>query len=362
MISVVTTNDTAVMSNPYPGMNLAEACSSLLLETNEIVNNLQMDLLLNEHTYLYENATEITYVNEDGSDNEHAKSVKEKIINAFKTIGAKISELFDKAAEWVREHVDAFITELKKRTLSKSHFDKAAKAFAEVHPDGIRAKGVSPYSVDYAKFQGEYANNFDYNDDIPGVEKVYEKYVTSNGEESDNYIDNDDIKKAGEAIFNKDTVIKDIQKAKKAANKQIQMAISQVKSAKGDDMAEQLDKLSKKMKLNSKIASESVKVYHAYIKLQLGIIKAVFNDADVKKAIKDAAPAERKEAIDNAKAKTLVGKEKAKQAVEDAPGKVADAAKKTGKKFADAFKRDKTAKKDSVKESADVYDGKFFRV
>ena len=41
----------------YKGMSLGDAVNSMVLESHNVVSELMMDVLLTEHSYLYENAT-----------------------------------------------------------------------------------------------------------------------------------------------------------------------------------------------------------------------------------------------------------------------------------------------------------------
>ena len=378
MISVVTTNDTLV-ANPYAGMNLAETCSALMLESNEIINNLQMDILLNEHQYLYENATEITYVNEDGSDNENAVKLKDKILNALSEFGKKIAAAFDNAISWVKDFIDKFVTELKKRSITKAHFDKAVKAFDAVFADkGIAAKSVAPYTVDYDDFKAQWGMYFRFGDadlkrdantavndnakakaansafasvDTSGTD-LYAIFVHDN-ENSNKMIKKDDLEEAGKFVFAK-SIVKDITDTKHSADKKIREQMRDVKTAKGDDMTEHLSKLSAQIKENSKVASSAIKVYHAQLKLQINIIKAVFSRPEIKKYISDANKAEFKANMEKAK---------------NAPKNFASSIKEKNeakKAERDAKKAEKTANKDQTAQNASAIlydeDGKFFRV
>ena len=94
MISVINT-EPEVISNPFPGMNLAEACNAAEISVMEIMNEFHMGVLLTEHAYLYENGVEIEYVDEAGNLNERAANLKAKAIEAVKAAGRKIAELFD---------------------------------------------------------------------------------------------------------------------------------------------------------------------------------------------------------------------------------------------------------------------------
>lgn len=349
MISVVNTNGATTMSNPYSRMSLAETCSSLVLEANNIVNDLQMDILLNEHQYLYENAVEISYVNEDGSDNNNTVKLKDKILNALSEFGKKIMAAFDKAIEWVKEFIDNFIIELRKRFVSKKHYDQAVAAFEKVFKNGMAATDVAPYTVDYEDFKAQWAMYFRFGNDVGKVSRKVakadkEKAANSTFNDvdvspSDLYpifvhdsdisskkITKDDLKEAGEVIFSK-SIVKDITRTKHEADKSIKAEMGRVKSTGGDKMADELNNLSAQIKENSKVASSAIRVYHAYVRLQLNIVKAVFNRAEIKQAIADNNSKEKKE---------------------------------NSKNLADSL-RNKFQKKD-VNESAYDYDGKYFRV
>ena len=98
MISVINT-EPEVISNPFPGMSLAEACSAAEISVMEIMNEFHMGILLTEHAYLYENGVEMEYVDEAGNLNERAANLKNKAIEAVMAAGRKIAEVFDKLVE-----------------------------------------------------------------------------------------------------------------------------------------------------------------------------------------------------------------------------------------------------------------------
>ena len=55
-------------SNIFSGMSLAEACGQLQANVSDILNEMNMGILLNEHLYLRENGEDIQYVDESAAE------------------------------------------------------------------------------------------------------------------------------------------------------------------------------------------------------------------------------------------------------------------------------------------------------
>ena len=107
MITVIN-EETAVNTNPYPGMSLAEACSAMELAVTEACNDFQMGILLNEHAHLYANGTELDYVDEAGSLNEKGQKIREDAANLIKWCADKMMEAWDKFIEVATSMIENF--------------------------------------------------------------------------------------------------------------------------------------------------------------------------------------------------------------------------------------------------------------
>ena len=75
--------------NVFAGMSLAEACGQLQANVSDILNEMNMGILLNEHMYLRENGEDIQYVNEADT------KLKDRIGAAIDNIIKQVSSLWN---------------------------------------------------------------------------------------------------------------------------------------------------------------------------------------------------------------------------------------------------------------------------
>lgn len=345
MITVIN-EETAVNTNPYPGMTLAEACGAMEMAVMEAVNDFQMGILLTEHAHLYANGTEMSYVDEAGNFNEKAAALKEKAVGVIKFCGEKIAELWDKAIEWATRFMSSTAAALNKASISKKMAYRVAENFGNLVGSYVEVLGVG-HTVDQKFLDGAYKAYIKAN--AAGEEDpkaFYEKFVHKN--EGGIMIDAGTFKAALDSIFS-NTLLADIKKAKKDANDTIKEHIAQVKSMKPDDMDEKITGLKKTMNSNTRITREAVRVYNVYANSQAQIVRSIMNQKEVKafirgEAVKDikAAGEKAKESAKAAPGKAAAGAKAAGSAVADAakaaPGKVVAGAKAAGEKISDGAK------------------------
>lgn len=345
MITVIN-EETAVNTNPYPGMTLAEACGAMEMAVMEAVNDFQMGILLTEHAHLYANGTEMSYVDEAGNFNEKAAALKEKAVGVIKFCGEKIAELWDKAIEWATRFMSSTAAALNKASISKKMAYRVAENFGNLVGSSVEVLGVG-HTVDQKFLDGAYKAYIKAN--AAGEEDpkaFYEKFVHKN--EGGIMIDAGTFKAALDSIFS-NTLLADIKKAKKDANDTIKEHIAQVKSMKPDDMDEKIAGLKKTMNSNTRITREAVHVYNVYANSQAQIVRSIMNQKEVKafvrgEAVKDikAAGEKAKESAKAAPGKAAAGAKAAGSAVADAakaaPGKVVAGAKAAGEKISDGAK------------------------
>ena len=93
--------------NLYEGMSFSETLDNMVIGVCEACNDFMMDCLLTEHAYLYENATEITYVNEDGSNNANGASLKEKFFKHVEAVKKMIGDAIKRVLGFISKKVDA---------------------------------------------------------------------------------------------------------------------------------------------------------------------------------------------------------------------------------------------------------------
>ena len=323
MITVIN-EETAVNTNPYPGMTLAEACGAMEMAVMEAVNDFQMGVLLTEHAHLYANGTEMSYVDEAGNFNEKAAALKEKAVGVIKFCGEKIAELWDKAIEWATRFMSSTAAALNKASISKKMAYRVAENFGNLVGSSVEVLGVG-HTVDQKFLDAAYKAYIKAN--AAGEEDpkaFYEKFVHKN--EGGIMIDAATFKAALDSIFS-NPLLADIKKAKKDANDTIKEHIAQVKSMKPDDMDEKIAGLKKTMNSNTRITREAVRVYNVYANSQAQIVRSIMNQKEVKAFV-------RGEAVNDIKA----AGERAKESAKAAPGKAAAGAKAAGSAVADAAK------------------------
>lgn len=337
MITVIN-EETAVNTNPYPGMTLAEACGAMEIAVMEAVNDFQMGVLLTEHAHLYANGSEMSYVDEAGEFNDKGISLKEKAVATIKFIGEKIAELWDKAIEWATRFMSNAVATLNKASISKKMAYRVADNFGELVGSSVEVLGVG-HTVDKKFLDGGYKAYIKSN--AAGEEDpkaFYDKFVHKN--EGGIMIDAGTFKDALDSIF-KSTLLAEIKKAKKDANDDIKEHIAQVKSMKPDDMNEKIAGLKKTMNSNTRITREAVRVYNVYANSQAQIIRSIMNQKEVKAFV-------RRQGLKDAKDRANDAKESVKDTIDtvhdrishpkETGEKIAASAKAAGKKISDDAK------------------------
>lgn len=105
MITIINTP-----SSMYEGMTIADAASQMVLEANNVIHEFEMDVLLSEHAYLYENACEVEYFVEN-KITDAGKNLVAKAQAAIEKVRKIIADLWNKLVDWVTTKV----TEIKKK-------------------------------------------------------------------------------------------------------------------------------------------------------------------------------------------------------------------------------------------------------
>ena len=275
MITVV--DPSAVSMGSYGNMSLAEACGQLMLDTEKIVNEFNMDILINEHVYLYENGVEIDYVNEadDDEDNAEGETLRAKALNMVKSIGKKIAELWNKVIEWVKDRISKIIMVFKKAGISEKKFGKAVSAFPRVYGNGKEMALPHVTNLDFlSEFEGLFKHGSAFDKDR---NDIYDTYVkkTDNGKL---IVNKARVEKSYSILFGNRNYINEIKKAKKEANDNIESIKREIQATSARDIASQIDKLNNAIKANSKISNESIKVIHAMTEEAIIIAKNIIKD------------------------------------------------------------------------------------
>ena len=232
-------------SNIFSGMSLAEACGQLQANVSDILNEMNMGILLNEHLYLRENGTDIQYVDESAAE------LKNKIGGAIDAVIKQVASLWDRLVSWVQDRAE-----------------DVRMAFARAGIDKKKAEQAGAVPSCSVKWVG---------DDVikSAVEKILSDGtdVTHSGNES-SYNLNDfvktktslsstEVKYAFNVVFNTDrSIIGEIRTAKKMA---LENLSDLKKTAKSDKDSDQIKKINAVSRRVSKQSALAIKLYHANI-------------------------------------------------------------------------------------------------
>lgn len=293
----------AISSNPFPGMSLAEACGEMKSNVSDILNEMNMGILLNEHMYLRENGTDIEYVNEAGFE------LKQKVTDAISKIGAKISELWDKLVKWVQERVEDVRLAFARASVNKK---KAEEIASKLEKDEstvsasklklkimITTKQINDMVSDLQSFNPDIFDNgetvADYLSDNGA--KFREKYSTKDPAEFT--INKKQMLDAIAIVFDTDrNVVPAIRTAKKNMLAGLDKLKNKIKGDDAEDKANQLKNVNTASRQVSACCSEAIKLFHTYVDVNVKILQAGvrFKGKDDNKAEADKKKTEKEEA------------------------------------------------------------------
>ena len=319
MITVVSENYGS--NNVYEGMSLAEACTQLQIDTNNILNETQMDILLAEHAFLYENGYEVEYFDEAGNETKASISMKDRIIAGWEKIKKSIMDTYDKLIMWIKVHVAELSENFSKIGLNKRNVDAAINAVfvGDQKPTTIPVDKMAN-KVDYASFKKGIETGFKKNG-MEDFEKtnsiIFDHYVKAT-EEEDRLVDIDDMKSAASAIFNPDHMIKHIYELKKKANKEIDNLKNTLKKEKSDEnLDEKIKNLNNAVRFNTIYARDAVKIHHAWIAECVAKLRALCSRAEAKEAIRGVKKDARRDKMNSMKPKNLMASHRTKADAKD---------------------------------------------
>lgn len=293
----------AISSNPFPGMSLAEACGEMKANVSDILNEMNMGILLNEHMYLRENGTDIEYVNEAGFE------LKQKVTNAISKIGATISELWDKLVKWVQERVEDVRLAFARASVNKKKAEEIAnkleKDESTVSASKLKLKimittdQINKMVNDLQSFEpGDFDNGetvADYLSDNGA--KFREKYSTKDPAEFT--INKKQMLDAIAIVFDTNrNIIPAIRIAKKNMLAGLDKLKNKIKGDDAEDKADQLKNVNTASRQVSACCSEAIKLFHTYVDVNVKILQAGvrFKGKDDNKAEADKKKAEKEEA------------------------------------------------------------------
>lgn len=290
-------------SNPFPGMSLAEACGEMKSNVSDILNEMNMGILLNEHMYLRENGTDIEYVNEAGFE------LKQKVTDAISKIGAKISELWDKLVKWVQERVEDVRLAFARASVNKKKAEEIAnkleKDESTVSASKLKLKimitteQINKMVSDLQSFE---PGNFDNGETVADYlsdngAKFREKYSTKDPAEFT--INKKQMLDAIAIVFDTDRkVVPAIRTAKKNMLAGLDKLKNKIKGDDAEDKADQLKNVNTASRQVSVCCSEAIKLFHTYVDVNVKILQAGvrFKGKDDNKAEADKKKAEKEEA------------------------------------------------------------------
>lgn len=332
MINVIN-QETAVNTNPYPGMTLAEACSAMELAVAEACNDFQMGILLNEHAHLYANGTELEYVDEAGNLNEKGQKIREEAAKLVSFCANKIMEAWDKLTEWAASMIENFKAALAKATITEKDF-KLIKAHPEVFENPVELKVSYTIHPDFIRSQNYKDMMSKDNGDGEFMDAV--ELFVENGE-STIKIDKGTFELAYNMVFAND-MLKKIREAKSEANKALKEKMSDVKRMKNYNFQEEIAGLKASMNANVKTTKSLIKVYHMYMNQKIAILRAVMNNEPAKSLIRGTRAPARVAASARA-AGSAVASSKAGVAVSGAAKSAGEGLKTAGNKVRKHFTR-----------------------
>lgn len=384
MISVVTaTNEAEVMANPYDGMSLAEACCQLELDTERAINEFQLDILLTEHAYLYENGRELEYVDEAGNMKEEAEAVKMKIGKAVAEVAAKVKALWNKFLDTVTDWIGKIKEYFMKIGISAAKVDSASKAFGRVFMNRSCKASIPEVKISFKEFKSKVDNIYANSKEYEG-KNIHDMFL---GASSETEITLAMFKEAKSFVFDEtNNYVSYIKGMRDKAVNRLEGDKLIIKAVKGDDMNDRINDIKAELKLNSTLTRDLIKVNHAYIARSISILKAVLCDKEMVKELVDekviATKAVASKAVEDAKETGKNAGKAVADTAKNAKDAVVDGGKATAKKAKEVIEEGKKKGKDatekvkskglkgllkkSVKESAveedSNFDGNYFRI
>lgn len=283
IVNVINSGITESSSNVFAGMSLAEACGQLQANVSDVLNEMNMSILLNEHLYLRENGEDITYANEGAM-----ADLKSKITGAIDKVISQVSQMWDKLVSWVQDRVEDVRMAFARAKVNK---DKA-KLACNQNIKGIQIKYITSGQID------------DMIDRITVNERSKKYDNMAKGEDDDFKLDSwitpvtdvtaENLEWAYENVFETEhTTIGDIRKAKKKSLDFLNEKKKEVKKANDNDKSDVLKSINAASRRVSKYSSLAIKAYHLNIDSSVKMLQVA-----VKQYNKDNADAKKQDAAD----------------------------------------------------------------
>lgn len=259
--------------NVFAGMSLAEACGQLQANVSDILNEMNMGILLNEHMYLRENGEDIQYVNEADT------KLKDRIGGAIDNIIKQVSNLWDSLVKWIQDRVENVRMAFARAGIDK----KKAEAAKSGSVPKCDIKVVTTTSVNRAL---SFINKDNINNaqDADFDTKTYIENWTS--------VTATGIEMAFNNVYKTDGLLGEIRAAKKSAISTLSGMKAEAKKGNNDDKAQQIKDINEKSRKISKMTSVAIKLYHMRVDSSVQILKAAIKPEKAAKAVDRAAKAE----------------------------------------------------------------------
>lgn len=264
--------------NVFEGMSLAEACGQLQANVSDILNEMNMGILLNEHMYLRENGEDIQYVNEADT------KLKDRIGGAIDNIIKQVSNLWDSLVKWIQDRVENFRMAFARAGIDK----KKAEAAKSGSVPKCDIKVVTTTSVNRAL-------SFINKDNINNAQDA--DFDTKTYIENWPSVTSDGIEMAFNNVYKTDGLLGEIRAAKKRAISALSGMKAEAKKG-SDDKAQQIKDINEKSRKISKMTSVAIKLYHMRVDSSVQILKAAIKPEKAAKAVdRDAKAEETKDKI-----------------------------------------------------------------
>ena len=310
----------------YEGMSLPEAAAQMVLECSQAINDLQMDTLLMEHSYLIENGEEIEYVTEndflDGIRDKasdlydkgkaHGSVLINKIGMLIDKVATMIRELWEKAVDFVQEK----ITEFRRKLFTMGHSEKEYKellkdstkgSFSKIDSIAVDAEGNSGFvpgdvivntvgdwfvaSPNDPAFKDKKLNA-GLTRDAATMEKQFSLEAGRKMSKNDTAI----YEELGKLVYSPNVFIKQIRAAQKICDDKLKKMkkIASDSKLEASELADTYKEINECLKHNSNVARAGVKQVNKNTLIAMKAVKSIFSTLRKDKRDRDAKAAKNK--------------------------------------------------------------------
>ena len=279
----------------YEGMSLADASAQFMIESNQLVNDFMMDLLMTEHQYLYDHGEQIDWTQEAA---DGGLSFMDKIGNLVNNAKNLFLKIVNNIIAFVQEKTAQVINWFRKIGLNKSNIRTAFEKNPDEKVD--LPKCISKYNEFLSSVETGYTSAFA-NAENAIAKNGADKMITSAGEfinDFDPYFETDPVTAKQvpvdiliDIIFKSDKITKSAKKAYKKATDSLENAKKKFASKKNrdaDDIKDDLEAFRAGILNNTYVMRDLVKIYGALVREAITLAKELVKtqkgkDKDAKK-------------------------------------------------------------------------------